>query len=115
MSGVDSQSGTVSQDKAEVPMNNPGQTATGEREKSQELVILLFPHSKPPHQQAASSQGTVGEVVVIKRWRIHPVDRRVTWLWYLNSLLLTAGVQVSQNSRAVLNPFNKIRRHQHMC
>ena len=78
MSGVDSQSGTVSQGKAEIPVNSPGQTVTGEREKSQELVILPFFHSEPPHQRAGSSQGTAGEVVVIRKWRNHPVDRRVT-------------------------------------
>jgi len=85
------------------------------REKSQEPVILPFSHSEPPHQQAGSSQHTAGELVVIRRWRNHPVERRVTWLWYLNSLLLTASVQVSWNPSVVLSPFNKMRRHQHIC
>lgn len=78
-------------DQAEIPSHSPGQTATGKKEKPQEMEVLSSPALKPPCHRAGSTLGTAMEVAVNKRWRDSPAGRRVTWLWYLNSLFLTAS------------------------
>lgn len=49
-------------------MNSPGQTGTGDREKSEEAASHAL-------SRAGSSQGTAGEVGVIRSWTAHPVYR----------------------------------------